>query len=509
MLRRVALILLLTAAPVQAEDLAVTGYRIDYNTEAGPYVVDVWTVPDNFINTGLAYDPQAHVLYASHLDFSMQGECIEPLRKSDGARVGARVHVNPHTALIQGLTFDRGDSTFWVWGGDVPYENKYVTHFDAQGQVLGTFPMPGYPGSLEFDVARGLIIEKAMNEQWVHFYTLEGELVDEFYAGYGEEGIALDPFDGTYWVVNSDRIHHIRRAGNTYDYLGSYPNPSRYWPPDTLAGYWENGEAEGIVVDPSDHTLWMNADQHVHGGIPNGNRCWHIDPLETWNTFVLMPQGILWRYGRREQVAIGAHGELRVEAGHAEGTYVGAIVDFGEHHPLDDSLAWTGDGEVAIAYRGADAAPTTVPLDNLTVPYFDAGGVNDGWGMTSPGPWQEELPALRFVQVRLTLVNAPSNVGNPPTSTGPILRLASANPARFPVRLRLELPHAAMARLRILDLSGRVVRASGLPVLPAGPREVWWDGRDARGRQVSAGVYYCLLEAADRPGTVVRLVVVR
>jgi hypothetical protein len=52
--------------------------------------------------------------------------------------------------------------------------------------------------------------------------------------------------------------------------------------------------------------------------------------------------------------------------------------------------------------------------------------------------------------------------------------------------------------LRVFAVDGREVRGLVHDLLPVGAHAVAWDGRDARGRRVPAGVYFLRLEA---PGT--------
>jgi hypothetical protein len=66
------------------------------------------------------------------------------------------------------------------------------------------------------------------------------------------------------------------------------------------------------------------------------------------------------------------------------------------------------------------------------------------------------------------------------------------------IRLRVS-EHAAdrMARLDVVDISGRVVRNLVNRALPLGVSDADWDGRDTAGDPVSAGVYYLRFETAD------------
>ena len=152
-----------------------------------------------------------------------------------------------------------------VWGGSGPYADRYAYHFDRQGNDLGNgFPLPGWPGSLHYDPAREAIWSKENSSTWLDLHSRDGAIVDQFAVGVTGEGVAQDPFDGTFWLLTKPQIHHVQRVGETGLLLGVYDNPSAYYPPDTLLGFFSAGEDEGIVVDQADRTLWFNADQYEH-----------------------------------------------------------------------------------------------------------------------------------------------------------------------------------------------------------------------------------------------------
>jgi hypothetical protein len=74
-------------------------------------------------------------------------------------------------------------------------------------------------------------------------------------------------------------------------------------------------------------------------------------------------------------------------------------------------------------------------------------------------------------------------------------RIGSApNPFSRETAIRFDMPQQAVVDLRIFDASGRVVRTllAGSTLLP-GVQTVNWDGRDDRGRSVSAGVFFARL----------------
>ncbi|MBD3237026.1 MAG: hypothetical protein GF330_10000 [Candidatus Eisenbacteria bacterium] len=76
------------------------------------------------------------------------------------------------------------------------------------------------------------------------------------------------------------------------------------------------------------------------------------------------------------------------------------------------------------------------------------------------------------------------------------------------VCIRFALPHSQEATLRLYDSAGRLVRTLLRERLQPGTHDVTWDGRDARGRGVSAGSYYYQLTTGAEAVTG-RLAIVR
>lgn len=70
------------------------------------------------------------------------------------------------------------------------------------------------------------------------------------------------------------------------------------------------------------------------------------------------------------------------------------------------------------------------------------------------------------------------------------------NPFNPSTQLRFDLPHSAAVRLGVYDLRGRLVRTllRG-EVLPAGSREIQWDGRNDQGLDAASGIYLLRLES--------------
>ena len=59
------------------------------------------------------------------------------------------------------------------------------------------------------------------------------------------------------------------------------------------------------------------------------------------------------------------------------------------------------------------------------------------------------------------------------------------------------LPHQAEVSLGVYDATGALVRQLRHGSMAAGEYRLTWDGRDATGRAVPAGAYFCRLEAGE------------
>ena len=82
----------------------------------------------------------------------------------------------------------------------------------------------------------------------------------------------------------------------------------------------------------------------------------------------------------------------------------------------------------------------------------------------------------------------------PSAATGLRLSQNEPNPFTSSTRIRFELARTARVRLAIRDAAGRTVRVLREGELAPGSYSAAWDGRDASGRAVFAGVYFYALE---------------
>lgn len=88
------------------------------------------------------------------------------------------------------------------------------------------------------------------------------------------------------------------------------------------------------------------------------------------------------------------------------------------------------------------------------------------------------------------------------------LRVQATTPVRAIARFAVTLGQAATVTVRMHDLSGRLVRTLDATSLSAGSHGLAWDLRDARGRDVPAGLYLCEVTAGSQQRTA-RIMVVR
>ncbi len=77
------------------------------------------------------------------------------------------------------------------------------------------------------------------------------------------------------------------------------------------------------------------------------------------------------------------------------------------------------------------------------------------------------------------------------------LHANAPNPFGPVTTIRFDLPRPSAVHLSVYDIAGRRVRTLVDQTLPAGTRNVIWDGRDERGNPASSGVYFYHIEAGN------------
>jgi YVTN family beta-propeller protein len=169
--------------------------------------------------------------------------------------------------------------------------------------------------------------------------------------------------------------------------------------------------------------------------------------------------------------------------------YNPASADFGSDRAAEPRRskaalrALAADGAELTWCGVAPGSGTRVALDRDRDGYFDRDELDAG---SNPGD-----PA----STPLTVAVGPGGPGAAQAT------FAGGAPNPFPragsTVLRFTLPRAMHARVEVFDAAGRRVRVVLAAALAAGPGEAVWDGRDANGRTVGAGVYFYRLTAED------------
>lgn len=495
------LCIFLSSPSAHAQDPAgfeLIRYEITYNDTNTAYVLDKMTVAPNapYANTGLAYHPEEHFLFSSTYNGN-NSSWIEKINK-DNSCAGDCLLVLPPVYQIQGLTFDRSDDTFWVWGRDIG-GTGIIFHLDYDGNDLGdNIPINMYGGSLEYDYWHDYLWVKpySPNGTMLYIYDLHnGSQLYSLNTAVGGEGVSIDPFDGNYWIANELTVFHKLRGTTTT--LASFPNPSdsSYWgsvPPDTFAG-----AAEGLVVDPSDRTLWFNADQNFHGNRPDGNLCWHLDPFNVYNEKMHIPGGMNWSKG----VCIDTYvyrNRLKLRRNFYEGFFITPIIDFRDYSPSSDYFQLSEDGYVYGLYRGSNTPPTTEPEPSrLCLDYYDANNENYGWGDTVPSDWGEEIPDYRYIQVKFHLfrLHIPDNENKGEEFVSDqIISDIELNPNPFNQRVAISYQLLAVSRVNLMvyDIMGREISKFEILNPKLGENNVVWNAEG-----LVSGVYFVRLEARE------------
>lgn len=180
------------------------------------------------------------------------------------------------------------------------------------------------------------------------------------------------------------------------------------------------------------------------------------------------------------------------------------------------AVTWTGGGLESVTWNvaGTDAAPVSCSTVNIrlsvdggfTWPYLLASATaNDGSESvvvpnisTTTARIKVEAAANIFFDLsntNFTIQSATGVAGDVPFTGHPELAANRPNPFGRETTLSFVLPRAARAELSVFDLSGRRLRTLVQGEIGAGNHQIAWDGTDAEGRRLSAGVYLYRLEA--------------
>ncbi|MBL8028934.1 MAG: hypothetical protein JNL74_21095 [Fibrobacteres bacterium] len=75
---------------------------------------------------------------------------------------------------------------------------------------------------------------------------------------------------------------------------------------------------------------------------------------------------------------------------------------------------------------------------------------------------------------------------------------SSPNPFNPMSRITINLPVKGSASLSVMNAAGKVIKKTATGILSPGIHELFWDGKDDKGKPVAAGIYFYILESANK-----------
>jgi hypothetical protein len=187
---------------------------------------------------------------------------------------------------------------------------------------------------------------------------------------------------------------------------------------------------------------------------------------------------------------------LRLVAG--EG-YISVMADQREYIVSGDVLLKGIDGQVQLPEELGDFLVASRATDEgLRVVFAGAEGV-EGPGellrVYGVGPDGASLVRASFNDGSIVAWMDEGPVQNTPATYA--LHANTPNPFNPETVIAFDLPQDSSVRLEIYDALGQKVRTLVSGALATGAHRFAWDGRDARGSQVSSGVYFYRLQAGE------------
>jgi hypothetical protein len=181
-------------------------------------------------------------------------------------------------------------------------------------------------------------------------------------------------------------------------------------------------------------------------------------------------------------------------------------------YDLYEEGGYAGDTRLALYYSPSGTCSTLVQVacsDNYYESYSPPSPPEGAYAYLQytdpdPGRYYVQLSTVGDInrgRIKLEVYQNITAIGGPVTPQAFRLALPSPNPSKDRVELQYEMPRAARVTLRIYDVSGRVVATVLDSDRPAGIHGASWDGRDAVGGRVGAGVYFARMDAGGEVQT--------
>ncbi len=160
------------------------------------------------------------------------------------------------------------------------------------------------------------------------------------------------------------------------------------------------------------------------------------------------------------------------------------------------------------AMTGVIAGPVSVSdaAGDLSFPAGDANGAvyrwnGEGWDRLESSYYQSGRMHATIDGGGIYAYGEAPGVVSPEVPAEMGINGSYPNPFVAQAAISFSLPQTGRATVRVFDLSGRLVRTLADGEMVAADHTVVWDGCDASGNEVGAGVYFCRLEADGQTAT--------
>ncbi|MAV65213.1 MAG: hypothetical protein CMG00_08500 [Candidatus Marinimicrobia bacterium] len=198
--------------------------------------------------------------------------------------------------------------------------------------------------------------------------------------------------------------------------------------------------------------------------------------------------------------------------------YADEIVKTGISHPIiiTELTGAVKQGDELVAYANGEVVGATRIMNPDATIAFAAWGSYDKYGVSLPGYEAGDAIELRLYSMSegrelyvSTDLDGSSYGMSPLTSGRATVMLADAIPVAYELMqnypnpfnpsttIGFAVPNASDVTLNVYDLTGRLITNLVSGYMEEGAHEVVWNGMDASGATVSAGVYFYTLESKD------------
>lgn len=332
---------------------------------------------------------------------------------------------NANTGLCYDILHD------WLWVRDF----DGIKAYDKSLSVQRNFSLPGSAQGLAFDPIENKLYEWESGSTVKVYNTDTGALITTITINQGGQSsgsITFDIFNNKFYlngehITSQNPVRRYSKDGSTltfdeetwwgsseglsFDYLrnkflnqqSSFVSLRRYdgldqklYPRPVNSASVINFEQ--TAVDGRDGTFWMCFPGYFHGGINNGNRLFHFDPIGVYQKYLFFPDMI--RYDKFK-VTGSIQGELVNQSIQSSDWSLSPVIDFQSFTEQQTLSNWTSDDDFEIEFRGSASAPSTASEPSGHLNIYDANGTSDGWGSTTPGAWQSTPVTNRYLQFRI------------------------------------------------------------------------------------------------------------